>query len=135
MAQSAIGNRQSAIICLALAASLGLAASCMKRWPEPALLGGCQICHIDVADQLEGTEHARAAIGCITCHGRSKPHIEDENNEVKPDHIFKGPDIDDHCNTCHLDTCPQTQAHKRHKPPKTCAACHGAHAARLPGHK
>ena len=132
MAQSAIGNRKSPILLLSLAAVLGLVLSCIRGRPNPALLGGCQICHVDIVDKLRGTRHERAAIGCITCHGRSRAHVEDENNEVKPDRVLKGFDIDEHCNACHLDTCPQTQTRRHHKPPRTCAACHDVHAARLP---
>lgn len=122
-------------VALALGA---LALACVAR-PDPppppslsATLGGCPICHIDVVEKRRGSKHERKGIGCITCHGTSQKHLEDENNEVKPDRAFAPADIDDFCAGCHLDTCPQSQAKQRRVPPKNCAACHGAHRARIP---
>ena len=106
--------------------------ACIPRRASPALLGGCQVCHADVAHKLTGTRHARATIGCITCHGRSRAHARDETGKAHPDRVFKGLDVDEHCNACHLETCLRCQARRHHAPPRTCSACHDPHAARIP---
>jgi len=133
MRPSAPRNPALAVPCLvALAAALAATLSCIHRGRPPATLGGCTLCHVDIADKHRPSRHYTAAVGCITCHGPSRPHVEDENNEVKPDRTFPRHDIDELCAGCHLDTCRHTQARQRHAPPQTCADCHGAHAARLP---
>lgn len=92
-------------------------------------LGGCGMCHVDVEDEFIGSLHDTEAVGCVKCHGPSKGHSADENNDVLPDHIFAGKEIDKMCEECHecsrsgprsLDVGADGQR-------KLCTECHGAH--------
>ena len=85
--------------------------------------GGCDMCHVDVADDVVGTRHQAKGVGCVKCHGRSVAHVRDENNEVKPDRIFPRNRIDAFCNTCHK--CSRSDAAKPIR--KVCTDCHGTH--------
>ncbi len=85
---------------------------------------GCAICHVDVVDDVAQSGHANAPLDCITCHGRSQAHIEDENNTVKPDRIYPRDRVDAHCGACH----PCTRTHRREPPRRVCTECHGKHA-------
>ena len=139
--QSRITNRKSAIpaavLALLLASGAITALSCLGRPgpPNRPALSGCVVCHVDVADEIKGSLHEKGGIGCTTCHGHSKAHVQDENNEVKPDRVFPRHEIDPFCTGCHLDSCAHAQT-KHLGPPatprKTCANCHGAHRARIP---
>jgi len=85
--------------------------------------GGCDMCHIDVADEVVGTRHQAKGVGCVKCHGRSLAHVRDENNEVKPDRVFPRNRIDAFCSTCHK--CSRPAAAKPGR--KVCTDCHGTH--------
>jgi len=136
--KSQIKNQEARIYPAALGALASVVAtfSCIGTHVRPlsATLGGCTICHVDMADDLAGSKHEKAGIGCVTCHGHSKGHVEDENNEVKPDRLFARREIDRFCNGCHLATCPRAQTEERLPVGvnrKTCADCHGAHEVRI----
>ena len=89
----------------------------------------------DVVDELAGGKHAAAGIGCIRCHGPSKAHLADENNEVKPDRMPKRDRIDSFCASCHKcsrPVKPVPPAATRPKP-KTCTDCHGTHKIKRQG--
>ncbi len=112
--------------------------SCHRGNPEPIPMGalsGCTVCHVDVANAFAGSKHRQKGIDCTRCHGLSKGHIEDENNEVKPERVFRRHEIDRWCDGCHFRSCKHAEgvavlspASKR----RTCADCHGAHSARIP---
>lgn len=91
--------------------------------------GGCDMCHLDVADELEDTRHEAKGIGCVQCHGQSIGHIRDENNEVKPDRVFTRKDVDAFCGSCHK--CSKPPASKPQSKLKqgqqVCSDCHGTH--------
>jgi len=86
------------------------AGSCFRDNPGPIpmeALSGCTICHVDVADAFAGSKHRRKGIGCTRCHGLSKGHIEDENNEVKPERVFRRHEIDRWWESAHLCGLPR----------------------------
>lgn len=91
--------------------------------------GGCDMCHIDVADKLAGTRHETKGIGCVQCHGQSIGHIRDENNEVKPDRVFTRKDMDALCGSCHKCSSPPTSTpqSKLKQGQQVCSDCHGTH--------
>jgi len=87
---------------------------------------GCALCHVDVADEMHGTPHHGEEIGCVDCHGESRAHVRDENNDVKPDEIFARADVDRACRECH--DCSRVPAEDT--PPaarRVCTDCHGVH--------
>jgi hypothetical protein len=87
------------------------------------------MCHIDVADKVAGTRHQAKGVRCIKCHGTSLGHVQDENNQVKPDRIFTRRGIDNFCGTCHA--CSRTKGMAHAAIPagngRVCTQCHGAH--------
>ena len=114
------------------------AGSCFRDNPGTIpmeALSRCTVCHVDVADAFAGSKHRQKGIGCTRCHGLSKRHVEDENNEVKPDRVFRRHEIDRWCGGCHFGSCKHGEAEglpARGNPRRTCADCHGAHGARIP---
>jgi len=93
-------------------------------------MGGCGICHIDVEDELFPTVHFKEKIGCIKCHGKSKAHLADENNEVLPDRVFTKKTIDKFCQKCH--DCGREEEAVKPAVKKICTDCHGAHTLTPP---
>ncbi len=83
---------------------------------------GCDMCHVDAADEVVGTIHQDEGVGCVKCHGRSDEHVRDENNEVKPDRLFTRENIDKFCERCHDCERPLTS-----EPEPVCTTCHGPH--------
>ncbi|MFH1922412.1 MAG: hypothetical protein ABIP48_21325 [Planctomycetota bacterium] len=96
-------------------------------------LAGCTLCHVDVEDEYVGTVHFDEQVGCGTCHGPSKEHLADENNEVKPDEVFARENVDRLCEHCH--ECFRPKAEKPEVTgdgaPKVCTDCHGPHDTAL----
>ncbi len=115
-----------------------------RKAPEPQPLyplqanplAGCSICHVDVEDEYTGSAHFKKKVGCKTCHGPSKGHVADENNEVKPDQTFARQEINRFCTSCHhhQQCCrpkprkPQAKARPRSQ---VCTDCHGHHDLKL----
>jgi hypothetical protein len=97
-----------------------------------ASLGGCDTCHVDVADACVGSPHFEQEVGCISCHGPSEGHVAEENNEIQPDEVFARDDVDRVCSNCHA--CSRPGQHGADPPPtadghqKVCTECHAAHA-------
>ena len=91
--------------------------------------GMCGMCHIDVVDEVASTRHVARGIDCVKCHGPSRAHIQDENNEAKPDRLFTRATIDAFCGGCHDCLRPSaTDPPPDPKPPaKVCTDCHNAH--------
>ena len=121
---------------LALAVAGGTAlVSCVPRSTlTPSLtLGRCTTCHPRQLDQIRGSRHEEAGLGCVTCHGLSKAHAAAGTTAVRPDRVFARYDIDPLCGGCHYASCEHAQTYARPSrgtPRKTCADCHGAHRAR-----
>lgn len=99
--------------------------------PPQNPLGGCGMCHVDVMDELAGTRHFAHGVGCIRCHGPSKPHLADENNEVKPDRVYTKKTVDAFCASCHKCSRPHATLTTSPAKPQTCVDCHGAHKLRF----
>lgn len=93
-------------------------------------LAGCLQCHVDVeAEHLSSRHHRVRNIGCIDCHGPSKGHTTDENNEVKPEETFARKDVDRLCSRCHKCSRKTTPSRTKTQPDKrkVCTDCHLAH--------
>ncbi len=95
--------------------------------------GGCEMCHVDVEDELVESVHYTEGVGCVKCHGPSEGHSADENNDVKPDRTYAKEAIDEFCGDCHECSRPRVAA-----PPTAqqteraiCTQCHDAHSLTL----
>ena len=86
-------------------------------------LAGCQQCHVDVETKYVKSRHSAAKVACTNCHGPSKGHLADENNEVKPDVRFVRAEVDRLCGKCHACSRPAEMRAGE----KVCTDCHGSH--------
>jgi hypothetical protein len=96
----------------------------------------CFVCHINYAQEDIAVTHARAGIGCASCHGESDKHIADESwasggNGTAPDVMFPRPRINLFCMGCHPKEKIETEEHKplftTGAQQKYCTDCHGEH--------
>jgi len=89
---------------------------------------GCYICHMRFIGEELSKTHLKARITCVSCHGVSAGHANDEDiGATKPDVTFERGRVDAMCLKCH----------KRHdisglkaaaaKPPPVCTDCHDTH--------
>ena len=148
--------------CAAVGVSIA-AASCAPKpqtragWPaalgpvpktprKPASNEECLVCHMDFKKEEIAVEHAKAGVGCFTCHGPSAAHGNDEANIVTPDVTFGRAEITAFCKTCHEthETGPKykaflkTWSDKRRPSGRivsaesVCTDCHGNHAVLRP---
>ncbi|NQU24834.1 MAG: hypothetical protein HQ567_26425 [Candidatus Nealsonbacteria bacterium] len=89
-------------------------------------LAGCQQCHVDIEDEYAPSLHFKQKVSCKDCHGPSKGHLADENNEVKPDRLFARKDVDRLCGKCH-ECARETDDETPGQRAKVCTDCHGPH--------
>jgi hypothetical protein len=92
-------------------------------------LAGCTLCHVDVEDEYVESVHFDEQVACTDCHGPSKEHLADENNEVKPEELFARKDTDRLCSECHecSRTIPTGWSDLPREKRQVCTECHGAH--------
>ncbi len=99
------------------------------------LAGPCITCHVDQVDEYVGGLHQKEKVTCADCHGSSEPHVEDENNDVKPDVLFFRANTDRRCGECHEDDCTRPPEYKppivMKSQPTICTDCHGRHDVKL----
>lgn len=99
------------------------------------LAGACITCHVDQVDEYIGSLHQTEKVTCADCHGSSEPHVEDENNDVKPDTVFIRENTDRRCGECHEDDCTRPPEYKppfvMKSQPTICTDCHGRHDVKL----
>jgi len=61
----------------------------------------CFVCHANYQAEPLASRHATAEIGCVSCHGPSYAHRNDENNTTPPDVMYPPDNIDAACQKCH----------------------------------
>ncbi len=95
----------------------------------------CFVCHINYMQEPIAVTHARANVGCASCHGASDAHIADESwgsggNGTAPDVMYPRDKINPACMACH----PRDKIDAPHHQPvfadtdaKVCTDCHGDH--------
>lgn len=109
-----------------------------RERPEPVNMADnsrCHVCHFfNYSDEPLAVTHARHGVGCVTCHGDSEAHTNDENNVTPPDKMYPREAINAACLGCHSkkDLLEQPAEHKPILPePATaksvCTDCHGEH--------
>jgi hypothetical protein len=77
----------------------------------------CFVCHVNYMQEDIAVIHARADIGCASCHGKSDEHIADESwasggNGTAPETMFPKPNINPFCMGCHTKDKIDTDQHK-----------------------
>jgi hypothetical protein len=99
----------------------------------------CFVCHINYTQEDIAVTHARAGIGCNSCHGESDEHIADESwasggNGTAPDRMYTRDQINPACMACHPKSTIEAPQHEPMfagtDDAKYCTDCHGKH--RLP---
>ena len=99
------------LVAVCTAGSLVLAAAgCLQRKPtspgsRPSVSAvdnsECLICHMDFKSEAISAKHEKARVGCVTCHGPSLAHGDDELNITPPDRLFGRAEIARFCKACH----------------------------------
>ncbi|MBN2594368.1 MAG: hypothetical protein JXA81_12740 [Sedimentisphaerales bacterium] len=95
----------------------------------------CFVCHINYMQEDIAVIHARASIGCASCHGESDEHIADESwasggNGTAPDIMYLPAKINPFCMDCHTRDKIDTEQHKplfANMGKMVCTDCHGSH--------
>jgi len=96
----------------------------------------CHVCHMNYEEERLAVRHAKVGVGCVTCHGRSDAHCNDENNVTPPDVLYPHEKVNSACTACHA--ARQLARAECHVPilagtatiNRFCTNCHGNH--RLP---
>ncbi|MFC1635323.1 multiheme c-type cytochrome [Planctomycetota bacterium] len=96
----------------------------------------CFVCHVNYMQEDIAVTHARADMGCATCHGESDEHIADESwasggNGTAPDIMYPLSKINPFCMSCHTKDKIDTEQHKplfaAGAMQMVCTDCHGDH--------
>ncbi|MHC4117633.1 MAG: cytochrome c3 family protein [Planctomycetota bacterium] len=101
----------------------------------------CFVCHGNYRDESLADSHAKANIGCVSCHGDSFAHRNDENNTTPPEKMYPILKIDSFCQSCHqAHNVPPRKVVARWKergidksdPARiVCTDCHGDHRMKV----
>ncbi|MHC4682316.1 MAG: cytochrome c3 family protein [Planctomycetota bacterium] len=101
----------------------------------------CFVCHANYGAEFLADRHAKAGIGCATCHGDSLAHKNDENNTTPPETMYSAGKIDPFCRDCHAahDVSPKKVVARwaergldENKPEDIlCTHCHGDHRMKV----
>lgn len=94
----------------------------------PADNSRCYVCHLNFEEELVVLAHARAGVGCETCHGKSTAHCSDENNITPPDILYPRDKVNAACGKCHGKFSSEHAGVVAGSPEKKyCTDCHGQH--------
>lgn len=101
----------------------------------------CFVCHVNYQAEPLAATHAANGVGCVTCHGESFAHRNDENNTTPPGHMYAADKIDEACGQCHrIHDAPAIKVialWQQRCPEKTdpasiyCTDCHGEHRLKV----
>ncbi len=91
----------------------------------------CFVCHVNFQEEELAVTHAKAGVGCVKCHGKSRAHTDDEANLIPPEIMYAKAKINASCLKCH----PAAKLSESHKPVLAgtetkhpyCIDCHGEH--------
>jgi len=105
-----------------------------SEWSE-ANNSRCFVCHVNYMQEDIAVIHAKADIGCASCHGKSDEHIADESwasggNGTAPETMYPRPKINPFCMGCHPKDKIETDEHKplfANFEKMVCTDCHGDH--------
>jgi len=102
----------------------------------PKVNAPCYVCHLNYAEETLSLTHARANVGCMSCHGESEAHRGDEFNKTPPNVMFPRDAINGFCTSCHKahDAPAQSvirmwfeRAYGTNPNELVCTDCHGEH--------
>jgi hypothetical protein len=103
--------------------------------------GPCFVCHVNYEAEPLASRHAAANVGCVSCHGPSYAHRNDENNTTPPDIMYPPDKTDAACHKCHAShDVPAAKIvtlwlkrypHKRDARRIVCTDCHGEHRLKV----
>ncbi|MFQ6131949.1 MAG: cytochrome c3 family protein [Armatimonadota bacterium] len=101
----------------------------------------CYMCHIPFVREELSREHLRAEITCLTCHGPSAGHVNDEDiGATKPDITYEREGVNAYCRLCHEDhdvppedVVARWLERKLTTSPPVCTDCHGTHKIEASG--
>jgi hypothetical protein len=101
----------------------------------------CFVCHVNYQKEPLAAGHAKQGLSCVTCHGDSFAHRNDENNTTPPDTMYPPDHISKKCGECHkTHDAPARKVIARWQKrcpdktdPKTivCTDCHGQHRLKI----
>ncbi len=100
----------------------------------------CYVCHLTFVREELAQTHLRAQVTCVTCHGLSAGHANDENiGTTEPDITYERHQVNAACRECHEahDVRPEEVVARwleRERPlrPPVCTDCHGTHKIEAP---
>jgi len=78
-----------------------VAASACGAAEKPDSNAQCLVCHGDLRREPIAAKHLEAAVTCVTCHGESAEHIQDEMQMTTPDRLFGRKEVESACSSCH----------------------------------
>lgn len=61
----------------------------------------CHDCHGNFREELLSVTHAKVDVTCVTCHGESRAHADDEDNTTPPQVMYLREAIGKKCGECH----------------------------------
>lgn len=102
----------------------------------PKVNAPCYVCHLNYAEETLSLIHAKANVGCMSCHGKSEAHRGDEFNRTPPDVMFAKDAINKFCASCHKahDASAQSviqrwleRSYETNPNELVCTDCHGEH--------
>ncbi|MGC8642965.1 MAG: ammonia-forming cytochrome c nitrite reductase subunit c552, partial [Isosphaeraceae bacterium] len=97
----------------------------------------CFVCHANFRKEELASTHASNGVGCVSCHGPSIKHRNDEANIIPPDIMIPTETLEASCTRCHKrhDVAPRLVVERflarntGHTDLKNliCTSCHGEH--------
>ncbi len=101
----------------------------------------CFVCHVNYTEEPLVLVHAGEEISCVSCHGASFAHRNDENNTTPPDRMYPLEKIDASCTKCHeghdvpaakvVSLWLKRHAKKGNPHAIVCTDCHGNHRLKI----
>jgi len=108
-----------------------------KDFYEKADNSYCYDCHMYLQRIKEPliVRHAAVGVGCVACHGKSQPHVDDESCDTAPDIMYTREQINMSCGKSGCHSEKKLKKVISHKPwyagaapdKEVCTDCHGKH--------
>jgi len=133
------------MLCAGFLSAVAMAAPAADKKAAPMAAGSdqfvgsetCAGCHEEVAKKFADNKHAKLAedhqakgVGCESCHGAGKAHVDGGGDTTKIFNPAKASakDVDAKCLTCHASAHPNFERSPHAKANVGCTGCHSVHA-------